>query len=58
MATTTSTSLKENHPSIPILLFIQSQKRKSLLVSNEYIFKLNKVTTTTTYWIWTDIESS
>ncbi|CAF2043457.1 unnamed protein product [Rotaria magnacalcarata] len=34
----------------PTISFINSQKGKQLLIVNEYIFKLNKTTTTTKYW--------
>ncbi|CAF4641679.1 unnamed protein product [Rotaria sp. Silwood1] len=33
--------------------FINSNKGKPLLVANNYIFKLNKTTATTKYWICT-----
>ncbi|CAF3071466.1 unnamed protein product [Rotaria socialis] len=33
--------------------FINSNKRKPLLVADEYTFKLNKTTTSTKYWICT-----
>ncbi|CAF4748134.1 unnamed protein product, partial [Rotaria socialis] len=41
----------ENHSPSPVISFIKSQKGKPLLVSDEYIFKLNKATTTSKYWI-------
>lgn len=57
MTTTLTSSFDENQPSSSAISFIQSQKGKPLLVSNKYIFKLNKTTTTTTkYWIYTHIE--
>jgi hypothetical protein len=51
MATSVSSELLENRNSVPSISFIQSQKGKPLLVSNNYIYKLNKTTTTTKYWI-------
>ena len=35
----------ENEPSSPSVSYIQSQKGKPMLVLNNYIFKLNKITT-------------
>ncbi|CAF1666654.1 unnamed protein product [Rotaria magnacalcarata] len=40
-----------NHSPSPVISFLKSQKGKPLLVSDEYIFKLNKATTTSKYWI-------
>ena len=37
----------------PVISFINSNKGKPLLVANNYVFKLNKTTTTTKYWIYT-----
>ncbi|CAF2124758.1 unnamed protein product [Rotaria magnacalcarata] len=37
----------------PAISFINSNKGKSLLVADDYTFKLNKATTTTKYWICT-----
>ena len=38
-------------PRSPVISFINSNKGKPLLVANNYVFKLNKTTTTTKYWI-------
>jgi hypothetical protein len=35
----------------PIISFINSQKRKLMLVIDDYIFKLNRESKTTRYWI-------
>ncbi|CAF5015989.1 unnamed protein product, partial [Rotaria socialis] len=40
----------ETQSKSPTISFINSQKGKQLLIANEYIFKLNKTTTTTKYW--------
>ena len=40
-------------PRSPVISFINSNKEKPLLVANNYVFKLNKTTTTTKYWICT-----
>ncbi|CAF1482963.1 unnamed protein product [Rotaria sordida] len=53
MTTTAPFSSNENEPSSSSVSFIQSQKGKSMLVLNNYIFKLNKTTTSTKYWICT-----
>ncbi|CAF1295531.1 unnamed protein product [Rotaria sp. Silwood1] len=37
----------------PDISFINSNKGKPLLVANNYVFKLNKTTATTKYWICT-----
>jgi hypothetical protein len=58
MATTTPFSSKENQPSSSSISFIQSQKGKTMLILNNFIFKLNKTTTTTKYWICTLNECS
>ena len=51
MTTACSFLSGENHSPSPVISFIKSQKGKPLLVSDEYIFKLNKTTTTSKYWI-------
>ncbi|CAF5084080.1 unnamed protein product, partial [Rotaria sp. Silwood1] len=53
MTTTAPSSLDENQPPSSNISFIQPQKGKPLLISDKYIFKLNKTTTTTKYWICT-----
>ncbi|CAF4946425.1 unnamed protein product [Rotaria sp. Silwood1] len=53
MTTTAPSSLDENQPPSSNISFIQSQKGKPLLISDKYIFKLNKTTTTAKYWICT-----
>ncbi|CAF5071445.1 unnamed protein product, partial [Rotaria magnacalcarata] len=58
MTTAASSSLDGKQPSSTVISFIQSQKRKPLLVSDKYLFKLNKSTTTTKYWICTLTECS
>lgn len=58
MTTAASSSLDGKQPSSTVISFIQSQKGKPLLVSDKYLFKLNKSTTTTKYWICTLIECS
>ncbi|CAF5160317.1 unnamed protein product, partial [Rotaria sp. Silwood1] len=50
MTTTAPSSLDENQPPSSNISFIQPQKGKPLLISDKYIFKLNKTTTTTKYW--------
>ena len=40
-------------PKLLAIPFINSHKEKSLLIVDEYVFKLNKTTTTTKYWICT-----
>ncbi|CAF2101064.1 unnamed protein product, partial [Rotaria magnacalcarata] len=50
MATAVASSEDEPQSKSPTISFINSQKGKQLLVANEYIFKLNKTTTTTKYW--------
>ncbi|CAF1573987.1 unnamed protein product [Rotaria magnacalcarata] len=37
----------------PSISFINSNKEKPLLFADDYTFKLNKITTTTKYWICT-----
>ena len=49
MATNLAISSDETQPKLSIS-FIKSQKGKALLVESDYIFKLNKTTTTTKYW--------
>ncbi|CAF3073065.1 unnamed protein product [Rotaria sp. Silwood2] len=49
MATNNVFPNEETQPKLSIS-FIKSQKGKTLLVANEYVFKLNKTTTTTKYW--------
>ena len=49
MATNLAISSDETQPKLSIS-FIKSQKGKALLVASDYIFKLNKTTTTTKYW--------
>jgi hypothetical protein len=44
-----SISLNENRSQSPVISFTHSQKRKSLVVSDKYIFKLNNNTTTMKY---------
>ena len=51
MTTACSFLSGENHSPSPVISFIMSQKGKPLLLSDEYIFKLNKTTTTSKYWI-------
>ncbi|CAF2058936.1 unnamed protein product [Rotaria magnacalcarata] len=58
MTTAASSSLDGKQPSSKVISFIQSQKRKPLLVSDKYLFKLNKSTTTKKYWICTLTECS
>ncbi|CAF1261962.1 unnamed protein product [Rotaria sp. Silwood1] len=53
MTTTAPSSLDENQPPSSNISFIQSQKGKPLLISDKYIFKLNKTTTTAKYWTCT-----
>ncbi|CAM4888715.1 unnamed protein product [Rotaria socialis] len=50
MATAVASSEDETQSKSPTISFINSQKGKQLLIANEYIFKLNKTTTTTKYW--------
>ncbi|CAF3315591.1 unnamed protein product [Rotaria socialis] len=50
MATAVASSEDETQSKSPKISFINSQKGKQLLIANEYIFKLNKTTTTTKYW--------
>ncbi|CAF2176777.1 unnamed protein product [Rotaria magnacalcarata] len=50
MATAVPSSEDETQSKSPTISFISSQKGKQLLIANEYIFKLNKTTTTTKYW--------
>ncbi|CAF0893783.1 unnamed protein product [Rotaria sordida] len=40
-------SVEVTRPKSPTISFINSNKGKSLLVANNYVFKLNKTTTTT-----------
>ena len=47
---------KENQRPLPIISFIKSQKGKPLLVLDKHIFKLNRSSTTTKYWMCTVIE--
>ncbi|CAF1323957.1 unnamed protein product [Rotaria sp. Silwood1] len=58
MAATSFSSLDDNISQSPTVSYIQSQKGKLLLVLDKCIFKLNKTTTTTKYWICTCIECS
>ncbi|CAF2978338.1 unnamed protein product [Rotaria sp. Silwood2] len=53
MTTTAPFSSNENEPSSSSVSFIQSQKGKPMLVVNNCIFKFNKTTTSTKYWICT-----
>ncbi|CAF3799989.1 unnamed protein product [Rotaria sp. Silwood1] len=53
MTTTAPFSSNENEPSSSSVSFIQSQKGKPMLELNNCIFKLNKTTTSTKYWICT-----
>jgi hypothetical protein len=53
MAAVSSSSLNEKQTSTSIISFIKSQKGKPLLISNKFIFKLNKSTINTKYWICT-----
>jgi len=53
MTTASPFSSNENKPSSSSVSFIQSQKGKPMLVLNNYIFKLNKTTASTKYWICT-----
>ncbi|CAF2089497.1 unnamed protein product [Rotaria magnacalcarata] len=50
MTTVVASSEDETQSKSPTISFINSQKGKQLLIANEYIFKLNKATTTTKYW--------
>ncbi|CAF1543451.1 unnamed protein product [Rotaria magnacalcarata] len=50
MATAVASSEDETQSKSPTISFINSQKGRQLLIANEYIFKLNKTTTTTKYW--------
>ncbi|CAM4832775.1 unnamed protein product [Rotaria magnacalcarata] len=50
MATAVASSEDETQSKSPTISFIKSQKGKQLLIAIEYIFKLNKTTTTTKYW--------
>ncbi|CAF4002007.1 unnamed protein product [Rotaria magnacalcarata] len=50
MTTAIASSEDETQSKSPTISFINSQKGKQLLIANEYIFKLNKTTTTTKYW--------
>ena len=53
MTTACSFLSSENHPPSRVISFIQSQKGKPFAyVPDEYIFKLNKTTTTSKYWIF------
>ncbi|CAF1054091.1 unnamed protein product [Rotaria sordida] len=45
-------SVEVTRPKSPTISFINSNKGKPLLVANNYVFKLNKTTTTTKYWIY------
>jgi hypothetical protein len=47
---------KENQQPSRVISFIKSQKGKPLLVLDRYIFKLNRSSTTTKYWMCTVIE--
>ncbi|CAM4973970.1 unnamed protein product [Rotaria socialis] len=58
MTTACSSLFGDNHSPSPVISFVMSQKEKPLLVSDEYIFKLNKTTTTSKYWICADIACS
>ncbi|CAF1524729.1 unnamed protein product [Rotaria sp. Silwood1] len=50
-AVPSSSDLTEAKP--PAISFINSHKGKPLLIADEYVFKLNKTTTSTKYWICT-----
>ncbi|CAF3709276.1 unnamed protein product [Rotaria socialis] len=50
MAAAVASSEDETQSKSPTISFINSQEGKQLLIANEYIFKLNKTTTTTKYW--------
>ncbi|CAF3122081.1 unnamed protein product [Rotaria sp. Silwood2] len=53
MTTAAASSIEEIQSKSPAISFVNSQKGKSLLIANEYIFKSNKTTTTTKYWKFT-----
>ena len=53
MSETAVSSTEAVRPRSPVMSFINSNKGKPLLVGNNYVFKLNKTTTTTKYWICT-----
>ncbi|CAF1237473.1 unnamed protein product [Rotaria sordida] len=53
MAEAAVSSTEATQPKSPAISFINSNKGKPLLVANNYVFKLNKTTTTTKYWICT-----
>ncbi|CAF2075222.1 unnamed protein product [Rotaria magnacalcarata] len=50
MVKAVASSEDETQSKSPMISFINSQKGKQLLIANEYIFKLNKTTTTRKYW--------
>ncbi|CAF5206891.1 unnamed protein product, partial [Rotaria magnacalcarata] len=52
MATTVASSEDESQSKSPTISFINSQNGKQLLIANEYIFKLNKTTTTILFYIF------
>ncbi|CAF1436350.1 unnamed protein product, partial [Rotaria magnacalcarata] len=53
MAEAFVTLTSEIQAKFPSISFINSNKGKPLLVADDYIFKLNKTTTRTKYWIRT-----
>ncbi|CAF4403780.1 unnamed protein product, partial [Rotaria magnacalcarata] len=53
MAEAFVTLTSEIQAKFPAISFINSNKRKPILVADDYTFKLNKATTTTKYWICT-----
>ncbi|CAF0917551.1 unnamed protein product [Rotaria sordida] len=52
MAEAVASSTDVTQPTSSTTLFINSHKEKPLLIADQYVFKLNKKTTTK-YWIWT-----
>ncbi|CAF0816009.1 unnamed protein product [Rotaria sordida] len=53
MAEAAASSSDTTQAKSPAISFINSDKEKSLLIADEYVFKLNKTTATTKYWICT-----
>ncbi|CAF2081569.1 unnamed protein product [Rotaria magnacalcarata] len=53
MAEAFVTLISEIQAKFPSISFINSNKRKPLLVADDCTFKLNKTTTSTKYWIYT-----
>ncbi|CAF0982781.1 unnamed protein product [Rotaria sordida] len=53
MAEAAASSSDTTQAKSPAISFINSDKEKSLLIVDEYVFKLNKTTATTKYWICT-----